>query len=66
MALIFITHDLPVISRVARRLVVIQDGRIVERHHGEYPGLPEHPYTVGLLEAARRVTTVPRANGGRP
>jgi ABC-type microcin C transport system duplicated ATPase subunit YejF len=60
MALLFITHDLPVISRVARRLLVMQDGRIVEDNTTEKVlTSPEHPAVRRLIEAARRVTNVP-------
>jgi len=51
-ALILITHDLGVVSRVAERTMVMYAGRIVE----EGPTLeiindPQHPYTQGLLSA---------------
>jgi peptide/nickel transport system ATP-binding protein len=66
MALLFITHDLPVISRVARRLLVMQDGRIVESDTtANILSSPKHPSTVRLLEAARRVTTLPYTRGDR-
>ncbi len=64
MALLFITHDLPVISRVARRLLVMQDGRIVESDTtANILASPRHPAAARLLEAARRVTTVPYTRG---
>ncbi|SBS36393.1 Oligopeptide transport ATP-binding protein OppD [Marinomonas spartinae] len=52
MALILISHDLGVVSRVAERTLVMYAGRIVE----EAPTLelindPQHPYTQGLLNA---------------
>jgi peptide/nickel transport system ATP-binding protein len=65
MALLFISHDLPVVSRVAQRLLVMKDGRIVES--GSTTALlssPRHPYTADILAAARRVTTVPYRGGG--
>jgi len=51
-ALILITHDLGVVSRIAERIMVMYAGRIVE----EGPTLevindPQHPYTQGLLSA---------------
>ena len=50
MGLIFISHDLGVISEVAEEVIVMYKGKIVERGKTdrifEYP---EHPYTVGLL-----------------
>jgi oligopeptide/dipeptide ABC transporter ATP-binding protein len=52
MAVVWITHDLGVVARVAGRMLVMYGGHIVEsgltrevfRH-------PEHPYTAGLLAA---------------
>ncbi|MBU2512756.1 ABC transporter ATP-binding protein [bacterium] len=63
MSLIFITHDLPVIARVVSRLLVMQDGHIVEE--GSTSNIiesPKHPYTKKLIEAARTVTAVPYVN----
>jgi peptide/nickel transport system ATP-binding protein len=60
MSLIFITHDLPVISRVVRRLLVMQDGHIVEdASTASIIASPKHPDTKKLIEAARLVTVVP-------
>jgi peptide/nickel transport system ATP-binding protein len=63
MSLIFITHDLPVIARVVNRILVMQDGHIVE--NGSTASIvesPKHPYTKKLIEAARTVTAVPYIN----
>ena len=49
-AVVFITHDLGVVARIADRLQVMYAGRAVER--GEVRDLftrPTHPYTKGLL-----------------
>lgn len=56
-ALIIITHDLGVVSRIAERTLVMYAGRIVE----EGPTLeiindPQHPYTQGLLNALPQMT----------
>lgn len=56
-ALILITHDLGVVSRVAERTIVMYAGRIVE----EGPTLeiindPQHPYTQNLLNALPQMT----------
>jgi ABC-type dipeptide/oligopeptide/nickel transport system ATPase component len=60
MSLVFITHDLPVISRVVRRLIVMQDGRIVEEGPTtQIIGSPKHANTRKLIEAARQVSAVP-------
>ncbi|MCU1503708.1 MAG: Nickel-transporting ATPase [Ilumatobacteraceae bacterium] len=56
-ALLFITHDIALISQVARRLLVMRHGAIVER--GDVADLidrPEDPYTAALVTAARRTT----------
>jgi ABC-type dipeptide/oligopeptide/nickel transport system ATPase component len=51
--LLFVTHDLGVVAQVSQRLVVMQDGRVVES--GSTPEVlsrPRHPYTVALRRAA--------------
>lgn len=50
MGVIFITHDLGVVARVADRAVVLYKGRIVEQGPVQqlFAG-PQHPYTKGLL-----------------
>jgi len=50
MAVIWISHDLPLVARVAQRALVMYAGRVVER--GTLPRLfeaPAHPYTAALL-----------------
>ncbi len=52
LAMLFITHDLGIVRRIADRVCVMKDGEIVER--GETAALfraPEHPYTKKLLAA---------------
>ncbi len=50
-ALLLISHDLPLVSRVADELLVMQAGRIVERGTaGEVTARPRHPHTRTLLE----------------
>ena len=54
-ALLFITHDLPVVAKVARGAHVMRSGRIVES--GPILDLisrPSDPYTRTLVESARR------------
>jgi peptide/nickel transport system ATP-binding protein len=52
LATIFITHDLSVLSTVARRLVVMYAGRIVEEGPAEALLTdPQHPYTRALSGA---------------
>ena len=52
MAMLFITHDLGVVRRIADRVCVMKDGEIVEQ--GDAESLfraPKHPYTQMLLAA---------------
>ena len=52
MAMLLITHDLGVVRRVASRVYVMNQGRVVE--HGEVArvfGAPAHAYTQALLAA---------------
>jgi len=51
-ALVWITHDLAVVSSLAHEIAVMYAGRVVE--HGaadEVLSAPRHPYTRGLLES---------------
>lgn len=51
-ALIIITHDFGVVSRIAERTAVMYAGRIVEQGPTlEIINDPQHPYTQGLLNA---------------
>ncbi len=53
MAVLFITHDLNLVRRLAKRVAVMRLGRIVEA--GETASVfsaPQHPYTRMLIEAA--------------
>jgi len=54
-AMLLITHDLSVVWRIARRVAVMQGGRILET--GETEAIfrsPANPYTAALLGAATR------------
>ncbi len=53
MAIVFVTHDLPVIAEVCDRIAVMYAGRIVE--FGDVDDVlarPRHPYTAALLDSA--------------
>jgi microcin C transport system ATP-binding protein len=55
LSMLFITHDLGIVRRMADRVCVMQRGEIVE--HGETAGLfaaPKHPYTRLLLDSEPR------------
>jgi oligopeptide/dipeptide ABC transporter ATP-binding protein len=58
LSLVFVTHDLTVVSQVAERLAVMYAGRLVETGPtAEVLAAPRHPYTAGLLAAAVDVDT---------
>ncbi|HSI40184.1 MAG TPA: ABC transporter ATP-binding protein [Xanthobacteraceae bacterium] len=53
LALLFITHDLAVVRRIAHRVAVMRQGRIVEIGSADRVlTAPQHPYTQALLAAA--------------
>lgn len=59
MGVIFITHDLAVISEVADRVAVMQQGEIVEQGPvAQVIGTPQHPYTQRLLDAVPKLDEV--------
>jgi oligopeptide/dipeptide ABC transporter ATP-binding protein len=52
MAIIFITHDFGVVSRLADRVVVMYAGKILEAADVDVVfDQPQHPYTMGLMES---------------
>ncbi len=60
-AVVFITHDMGVISELSDRVMVMYAGRIVERAtKTEIFKHPQHPYTQALLE------TIPPLTGEKP
>lgn len=69
LAVIFVSHDLGVVSRIADSISVMYAGRIVESGPtAELIADPRHPYTRALLEsmpnfehATRRLPTIPGA-----
>jgi peptide/nickel transport system ATP-binding protein len=53
LGLLFITHDLGVVARVADRVAVMYAGRVVEQGRaGDVLREPRHPYTQGLIAAS--------------
>ncbi|POM24374.1 Glutathione import ATP-binding protein GsiA [Actinomadura rubteroloni] len=52
LAYVFVSHDLAVVRRMADRVAVMYNGRIVEQGAvGAVYGSPAHPYTRALLDA---------------
>ncbi len=64
MSLLFITHDLGIVRKIAQRVCVMKEGRIVEQ--GEVERVftaPEHPYTRALLAAEPKPDPAPPQPG---
>jgi microcin C transport system ATP-binding protein len=60
MGLLFITHDLGIVRRIADRVFVMQQGEVVESGPtAELFANPQHPYTQKLLGAAAKGTPAP-------
>jgi dipeptide transport system ATP-binding protein len=67
MALVLITHNMGVIAEIARRVVVMYSGQIMEeREVAPLFAAPEHPYTAALLASLpersidqERLATIP-------
>jgi oligopeptide/dipeptide ABC transporter ATP-binding protein len=58
LAMLFISHDLAVVSQVASRVAVMYGGSIVETGTAaQIFKTPFHPYTRGLLSAVPRLKT---------
>jgi len=60
MAMLFITHDLGIVRRLADRVCVMKEGKIVEQGPVERVfTAPEHPYTRALLAAEPKPDPAP-------
>jgi peptide/nickel transport system ATP-binding protein len=56
MALIFVSHDLAVVSRMTDHALVMRAGEVVERGSiGRLLASPQHPYTAAFAASARRI-----------
>jgi oligopeptide/dipeptide ABC transporter ATP-binding protein len=56
MSVLFITHDLGVVSEICDRVIVMYAGRVVEQARtAELLDTPLHPYTEALLKSTPRV-----------
>jgi microcin C transport system ATP-binding protein len=60
MAMLFITHDLNIVRKIADRVCVMKQGKIVEQGPvEEIFKNPQHPYTKALLAAEPKVQPAP-------
>jgi len=67
MALLFITHDLGIVRKIARDVAVMQKGRIVEAGKtAEVFANPQHPYTKMLLAAEPKGEAPARDAAAKP
>jgi peptide/nickel transport system ATP-binding protein len=68
MAILFITHDFGVVAEIADRVVVMQDGKVVETGTAEAVlNAPRHPYTQKLVLAVPKIQPrSPRRLDGAP
>ncbi len=58
LAMLFISHDLAVVSQIADRVAVLQHGRLIEQAAAaELFRAPQHPYTRQLLASAPTMHT---------
>jgi microcin C transport system ATP-binding protein len=60
MSMLFITHDLPLVKRMADQVAVMKQGKIVEIGKvADVFSAPAHPYTKSLLESAPKGSALP-------
>lgn len=63
MSLLFITHNLSIVKKLADRVAVMQDGRCVEQNSAAtLLSAPQHPYTQRLLDSEPFGGPVPLAD----
>lgn len=56
LAYLFISHDLRVVRALSHRIMVMQEGKVVESGEAEQVfNSPRHPYTQALLAAALEI-----------
>lgn len=60
MAMLFITHDLGIVRKIADRVCVMKQGKIVEQNTvAELFARPQHPYTQALIAAEPKGNPAP-------
>ena len=53
LGILFTTHDLHVVKSFADKMIILKDGKIIEKGRpGKIFSAPEHPYTSDLLQSA--------------
>ena len=58
MAMIFISHDLGVVSRISQKIMVMRGGEVVDvGHTDQVLTYPNHDYTKALLDCTRKLKT---------
>jgi peptide/nickel transport system ATP-binding protein len=66
-ALLYVSHDLAVISKIADRVLVMYGGQVIEdARHEQLFGEPRHPYTRLLIGAVPRIDAGRRVPTGIP
>jgi oligopeptide/dipeptide ABC transporter ATP-binding protein len=64
MSVIWVTHDLALLARIAERVLVMYGGRLVEDAPAEHVfASPRHPYTQALLANLRPRASLPAQSG---
>ncbi|MFC2013429.1 ABC transporter ATP-binding protein [Chloroflexota bacterium] len=59
MSILFITHELDIVSEIGDRIVVMYAGRVAEvANVSELLNNPKHPYTIGLINCLPSVSQV--------
>jgi peptide/nickel transport system ATP-binding protein len=59
LAMLFISHDLPVIRQMCNRIVVLKDGVVCEtKESEELFNNPEHPYTQELIRLMPKIESI--------
>ncbi len=59
MSILFITHELGIVSEIGDRIVVMYAGRVAEKAAvSELLSNPKHPYTAGLIDCLPSLTKV--------